>query len=86
MTYLGAGDVWATWGAIQYLTLAPNSQGLVGSEFAWGGGARLPIQRNPHRPASRQTHRMRKSRGCEAAASSASWRLAWPASGPARRY
>ena len=38
MSYIGAGDVWATWGAIQFLSLAPNAQGQVGSEFAWGGG------------------------------------------------
>ena len=38
MSYIGAGDVWATWGAIQFLSLAPNAQGNVGSEFAWGGG------------------------------------------------
>jgi len=38
MSYIGAGDVWAGWGAIQFLSLAPNAQGNVGSEFAWGGG------------------------------------------------
>jgi hypothetical protein len=36
--YLGAGDQWGTWGAIQYMSLAPNALGQVGSEFAWGGG------------------------------------------------
>jgi hypothetical protein len=36
--YLGAGDQWGTWGAIQFMSLAPNNQGQVGSEFAWGGG------------------------------------------------
>jgi hypothetical protein len=38
ISYIGAGDVWGSWGAIQYLSLAPNASGLVGSEFAWGGG------------------------------------------------
>lgn len=37
-SYIGAGDQWGTWGAIQYMSLAPNAQGQVGSEFAWGGG------------------------------------------------
>lgn len=37
-SYIGVGDQWAGWGAIQFMTMAPNSQGLVGNEFAWGGG------------------------------------------------
>lgn len=37
-SYIGVGDQWASWGAILFMTMAPNSQGLVGSEFAWGGG------------------------------------------------
>ena len=36
--YLGAGDIWAGWGAIQFLSLAPNAAGRVGGVFAWGGG------------------------------------------------
>ncbi len=37
-SYIGVGDQWASWGAIQFMTMAPNSLGQVGSEFAWGGG------------------------------------------------
>jgi hypothetical protein len=36
--YLGAGDLWGSWGAIQFLSLAPNAAGRVGGLFAWGGG------------------------------------------------
>ncbi|MFG2059570.1 hypothetical protein ACGFI9_36715 [Micromonospora sp. NPDC048930] len=36
--YLGAGDVWGSWGAIQFMSLAPNNAGRVGGVFAWGGG------------------------------------------------
>lgn len=36
--YVGAGDQWASWGAIQYMSMAPNSAGRVGNTFAWGGG------------------------------------------------
>ncbi|MET8181456.1 hypothetical protein [Streptomyces sp. NPDC005336] len=36
--YVGSGDQWADWGGIQYMSLASNSLGQVGSEFAWGGG------------------------------------------------
>lgn len=36
--YIGAGDQWATWGAIQFMSMAPNNAGRVGSTFAWGGG------------------------------------------------
>ncbi|MFF4576042.1 hypothetical protein [Streptomyces sp. NPDC001410] len=34
----GSGDLWGSWGAIQFASLAPNSLGRVGLEFAWGGG------------------------------------------------
>jgi hypothetical protein len=37
-SYLGAGDQWATWGAILFLSMAPNSAGQVGQQFTWGGG------------------------------------------------
>lgn len=37
-SYIGAGDVWGSWGAIQFMSLAPNSSGRVGGAFAWGGG------------------------------------------------
>jgi hypothetical protein len=36
--YIGAGDLYATWGAIQFLSLAPNNAGRVGGVYAWGGG------------------------------------------------
>ncbi|NUT93931.1 MAG: hypothetical protein HOY78_18115 [Saccharothrix sp.] len=36
--YLGASDQWASWGAIQFMSMAPNSLGRVGNTFAWGGG------------------------------------------------
>ncbi|MFF4361595.1 hypothetical protein [Streptomyces sp. NPDC001604] len=34
----GSGDLWGSWGAIQFASLAPNSLGRVGLDFAWGGG------------------------------------------------
>jgi hypothetical protein len=37
-SYRGAGDLWGSWGAIQFLSLAPNTAGRVGGTFAWGGG------------------------------------------------
>ena len=36
--YLGSGDLWGSWGAIQFLTLAPNTAGRAGGLFTWGGG------------------------------------------------
>ncbi|QFZ19099.1 hypothetical protein [Saccharothrix syringae] len=36
--YLGASDFWGSWGALQFLSMAPNNAGRVGSTFAWGGG------------------------------------------------
>ncbi len=36
--YNGAGDQWGNWGAIQFMSMAPNNAGRVGSTFAWGGG------------------------------------------------
>jgi hypothetical protein len=36
--YLGAGDQWGTWGAIQFMAMAPNSTGRIGNTWAWGGG------------------------------------------------
>jgi len=38
LSYSGAVDFAATWGAIQFLTLAPNARGDIGGAFAWGGG------------------------------------------------
>lgn len=38
LAYAGSGDLWGSWGAIQFTSMAPNSLGNVGLEFAWGGG------------------------------------------------
>lgn len=37
-SYQGASDQWASWGAIQFMAMAPNNAGRVGNTFAWGGG------------------------------------------------
>lgn len=36
--YLGSGDLWGSWGAIQFASFAPNAFGRIGGVFAWGGG------------------------------------------------
>ncbi|HET9655489.1 MAG TPA: hypothetical protein VFP72_09050 [Kineosporiaceae bacterium] len=36
--YLSSSDMWGSWGALQFLSLAPNSTGLAGGVVAWGGG------------------------------------------------
>lgn len=38
-TYIGYNDIWATWGAIQFNSMAPNLDGQIGGEWAFGGGA-----------------------------------------------
>ncbi len=37
-TYLGATNLWGTWGALLFLQLAPNARGNIGGTFAYGGG------------------------------------------------
>lgn len=39
MTYIGHNDTWASWGAFQYGTTAPNDDGDIGGSWSWGGGA-----------------------------------------------
>jgi len=38
LAYLGHTNLWATNVGIQFLSLAPNSQGHVGGTYYWGGG------------------------------------------------
>jgi hypothetical protein len=39
LAYLGNSNLWASWGAIQFLSFSPNSRGHLGGVFYWGGGA-----------------------------------------------
>lgn len=36
--YLGYWDLFAQWGALQFLSLSPNNDSAIGGTFAWGGG------------------------------------------------
>jgi hypothetical protein len=37
-SYQGASDLWGSWGAIQFMAMAPNNAGRFGNTFVWGGG------------------------------------------------
>jgi len=37
-TFLARTNLWATWGALLFLSLAPNTRGNIGGTFTWGGG------------------------------------------------
>jgi len=38
LAYLGNTNLYATWAALQFLSLAPNARGHVGGTYYWGGG------------------------------------------------
>ncbi|HEY3248485.1 MAG TPA: hypothetical protein VGK88_09380 [bacterium] len=38
LAYLGDANLYGSWGAIQFLDIAPNARGDIGYVFAWGGG------------------------------------------------
>ncbi len=38
LAYLSRTNLWASWGALQFLSMAPNSRGHVGGTYSWGGG------------------------------------------------
>ncbi|MBI3758084.1 MAG: hypothetical protein HY267_08915 [Deltaproteobacteria bacterium] len=38
IAYLGKSELWATWVALLFLSLAPDQRGNIGGVFYWGGG------------------------------------------------
>ena len=36
--YIGYWDLFAQWGAMQFLSISPNNDGSIGGTFSWGGG------------------------------------------------